>query len=157
MKIFLDMHEIRSFKIRYTLQSFCGLLKNAENTTAFFVADSFYTEERVLLTERFLNKNLKVTLVPSKINRILFNTFKEVPLANLLKGQIFLIEMKKEDFFSRETLKHFLFSNKFYLRVFIFQKKFYRKNRLIEVFEKISSNVQEMSFDREQVQLGEIF
>ena len=147
------MHEIRSFKIRYTLQSFSNLLKNLNKTTALFVADSLYTEERIKLTEQFLNKNLKITLVPNKINRILFNSFKEGSLLNLLKGQVFLVEAPEKDFFSKEVLTNFLNSSKFFLRVIIVQKKIYRKDSIVKVLEKIITN-QDFSFERQNIQVG---
>jgi hypothetical protein len=154
----LDIHEIRSFKMRYALQSYSGLLKKVENTSAFFIADSLYKEERVFLIEQFLNQKIKVkiTLIPKKINRVLFNLFKKVSLLNLLKGQIFLLETSKKEFFSKEALKILLYSNKIYLRAIISQKKIYRKSCFVEIFEKVIQTNQISIFNSLNINISKI-
>ena len=126
MKSSLDIRELRSFKLCYSLESYCDLLKNSENTSAFFVADSLYPDERISLTESFLNQDLKVTMIPKNLNRIVFRS-KDVESAslirNLLRGHIFLIKSTKSEFLTKEKLKYLLFSTKFFLRAILSHKK----------------------------------
>ena len=131
----LDTRELRSFKLRYNLQFFNLGLKNPEIVSSFFVADSLYPKERAMLTEQFLKQKIKVTLLPKKINRTLFNLKDDNTVLNLLKGQIFLIQTSKENFFVKENLKNLLFSNKFFLRLVVIEKSLYRKKHILNLME----------------------
>ena len=137
MKAFfaLDTRELRSFKLRYNLQKYNNLLNNTDIVTLFFVADSLYPEERSRLTEYFLNQKIKVSLVPKKITRTLLAIKEEPTTLNLLKGQMFLVQISKEHFLNSELLRSLLISNKFFLRLVIFEKKLYRKKRIFDLLE----------------------
>jgi hypothetical protein len=154
----LDIYEIRSFKMRYALQSYTEILKKPDNTTAFFVTDSLYRDERGVLIEQFLkNKiNVKITMVPKKISRVLFRMFKKEAMLNLLKGQTYLLETTKKDFFSKEVLNLLLYSNKIYLRAIISQNKIYRKSCFVETFEKYIQKNQSIFFDCRNLNLSKI-
>jgi len=131
----LDTRELRSFKLRYNLQFLNNGLKNPDVVSSFFVADSLYPKERAMLTEQFLNQKIKVTLIPKKISRTLFNIKNGNAVLNLLKGQIFLIQTSKENFFIKESLKNLLSSNKFFLRLAIIEKSLYRKKHILNLME----------------------
>jgi len=131
----LDTRELRSFKLRKNLQTINENLKNPNSVSSFFVADSLYPKERAMLTEQFLNQNLKVTLIPKKVSRTLFNIKEDSAVLNLLKGQLFLIQTTKENFFLKDTLKTLLSSNKFFLRLVIVEKSLYRKKHIVNLME----------------------
>ena len=131
----LDTRELRSFKLRYNLQNYNTLLNKTDTVALFFVVDSLYPEERSRLTEYFLNQKIKVSLVPKKVTRTLLAIKEEPTTLNLLKGQLFLVQISKENFFNSEILKNLLISNKFFLRLVIFEKKLYRKKRIFELLE----------------------
>jgi len=131
----LDTRELRSFKLRYNLQKYNNLLNETDTVALFFVVDSLYPEERSRLTEYFLNQKIKVSLVPKKVTRTLLAIKEEPVTLNLLKGQMFLVQISKENFFNSEILKNLLISNKFFLRLVIFEKKLYRKKRIFDLLE----------------------
>ena len=131
----LDTRELRSFKLRQNLQTINTNLKNPDYVSSFFIADSLYPKERALLTEQFLTQKLKVTLVPKKVSRTLFSLKEDSTVLNLLKGQLFLIQTTKENFFLKDNLKNLLNSNKFFLRLVVIEKSLYRKKHIINLME----------------------